>query len=172
MAEEFDANLAEFMDDGALGSLGAELVEEFDKDIGDRKDWMQTYVDGLKLLGLKYEERTEPWNVKRLQSLCERGWITRLPSGNKYAKRDVYEVTIKTQRVINNIYSILNGDGFPTITQRMNKRRKRYLETRYKNFMASMVEEIKENKKKEAEFAAAQEAERLRNERIRRSRGQ
>ena len=119
----------------------------------------------------KYE-KTMPWNVKRLQSLCERGWITRLPSGNKYAKRDVYEVTIKTQRVINNVYSILNGDGFPTITQRMNKRRKRYLETRYKNFMASMVEEIKENKKKEAEFAAAQEAERLRNERIRRSRGQ
>jgi DNA-binding MarR family transcriptional regulator len=119
----------------------------------------------------KYE-KTMPWNVKRLQSLCERGWITRLPSGNKYAKRDVYEVTIKTQRVINNIYSILNGDGFPTITQRMDKRRKRYLETRYKNFMASMVEEIKENKKKEAEFAAAQEAERLRNERIRRSRGQ
>ena len=109
----------------------------------------------------KYE-KTMPWNVKRLQSLCERGWITRLPSGNKYAKRDVYEVTIKTQRVINNIYSILNGDGFPTITQRMNKRRKRYLETRYKNFMATMVEEIKENKKKEAEFAAAQEAERLR----------
>ena len=119
----------------------------------------------------KYE-KTMPCNVKRLQSLCERGWITRLPSGNKYAKRDVYEVTIKTQRVINNIYSILNGDGFPTITQRMNKRRKRYLETRYKNFMATMVEEIKENKKKEAEFAAAQEAERLRNERIRRSRGQ
>ena len=119
----------------------------------------------------KYE-KTMPWNVKRLQSLCERGWITRLPSGNKYAKRDVYEVTIKTQRVINNIYSILNGDGFPTITQRMDRRRKRYLETRYKNFMATMVEEIKENKKKEAEFAAAQEAERLRNERIRRSRGQ
>jgi hypothetical protein len=61
-AEEFDANLAEFMDDGALGTLGSELVEEFDKDIGDRKDWMKTYVDGLKLLGLKYEERTEPWN--------------------------------------------------------------------------------------------------------------
>ena len=54
----------------------------------------------------KYE-KTLPWDAKRLQSLCERGWITRLPSGNKYAKRDVYEVTIKTQRVINNIYSIL-----------------------------------------------------------------
>jgi hypothetical protein len=61
-ADTFDANLAEYMDANALDSLGADLVEEFDKDIGDRKDWMQTYVDGLKLLGLKYEERTEPWN--------------------------------------------------------------------------------------------------------------
>ena len=61
-AEEFDANLAEFMDDNVLGTLGSELIEDFGKDIMDRKDWMQTYVDGLKLLGLKYEERTEPWN--------------------------------------------------------------------------------------------------------------
>jgi hypothetical protein len=61
-ADTFDANLAEYMDANELDSLGAELVEDFDKDIGDRKDWMQTYVDGLKLLGLKYEERTEPWN--------------------------------------------------------------------------------------------------------------
>jgi hypothetical protein len=60
-ADTFDANLAEYIDAAVIDSLGAELVEEFDKDIGDRKDWMQTYVDGLKLLGLKYEERTEPW---------------------------------------------------------------------------------------------------------------
>jgi len=59
--EDFDANLADFMDDSALDSLGGELVADFDKDIGDRKDWIRTYVDGLKLLGLKYEERTEPW---------------------------------------------------------------------------------------------------------------
>ena len=61
-AEDFDANLAEFMDGNALDTLGSELIEDFGKDIMDRKDWMQTYVDGLKLLGLKYEERTEPWN--------------------------------------------------------------------------------------------------------------
>jgi hypothetical protein len=60
-AEEFDANLAEFMDDSELQSLGEELIEDFGKDVNDRKDWMQTYVDGLKLLGLKYEDRTEPW---------------------------------------------------------------------------------------------------------------
>jgi len=60
-ADDFDANLAEFMDDGVLDTLGKDLVEDFDKDVGDRKDWIQTYVDGLKLLGLKYEDRTEPW---------------------------------------------------------------------------------------------------------------
>jgi hypothetical protein len=50
------------MDDDELDSLGARrLVEDFGKDIMDRKDWIKTYVDGLKLLGLKYEERTEPW---------------------------------------------------------------------------------------------------------------
>jgi hypothetical protein len=58
---DFDANLAEFMDESALQSLGEDLVEDFEKDVNDRKDWIQTYVDGLKLLGLKYEERTEPW---------------------------------------------------------------------------------------------------------------
>jgi hypothetical protein len=60
-ADTFDANLAEYMDDSALQSLGMELVEDFDKDIQDRRDWIKTYVDGLKLLGLNYEERTEPW---------------------------------------------------------------------------------------------------------------
>jgi len=61
-ADDFDANLAEYMDDSDLASLGSELVDDFTKDVADRKDWIQTYVDGLKLLGLKYEERTEPWN--------------------------------------------------------------------------------------------------------------
>ncbi len=59
--EDFDANLADFMDTSALDTLGKELVDDFTKDIGDRKEWIQTYVDGLKLLGLKYEDRTEPW---------------------------------------------------------------------------------------------------------------
>jgi hypothetical protein len=59
--EDFDANLADFMDDSELEGLGADLVAEFDKDIDDRKEWIKTYVEGLKLLGLKYEDRTEPW---------------------------------------------------------------------------------------------------------------
>jgi hypothetical protein len=60
-AETFDANLAEYMDDGELSGLAEELVGDFDKDQMDRRDWIKTYVDGLKLLGLNYEERTEPW---------------------------------------------------------------------------------------------------------------
>ena len=60
-ADTFNANLAEYMDDNDLDSLGQDLVEDFDKDIQDRRDWIKTYVDGLKLLGLQYEERTEPW---------------------------------------------------------------------------------------------------------------
>ena len=60
-AETFDANLAEYMDNGDLSGLAEELVSDFDKDTMDRRDWIKTYVDGLKLLGLNYEERTEPW---------------------------------------------------------------------------------------------------------------
>ena len=60
-SEDFDMNLAEEMDDSDLQSLGEDLVADFEKDLMDRKDWIKTYVDGLKLLGLNYEERTEPW---------------------------------------------------------------------------------------------------------------
>ena len=62
MAEEFDANLAEFMDDGDLQSLASELVALVDADINSRKDWTEMFVKGLEVLGMKYEERTEPWN--------------------------------------------------------------------------------------------------------------
>jgi hypothetical protein len=60
-AEDFDANLAEYMDEGELSSIAGDLIGDFDNDIASRKDWIQTYVDGLELLGLKIEERTEPW---------------------------------------------------------------------------------------------------------------
>ena len=60
--EDFDANIADFISDSELSRLSSELISDFEKDLNDRKDWIQTYVEGLKLLGLKYEERTEPWN--------------------------------------------------------------------------------------------------------------
>jgi len=61
MDDEFNDNLAEYIDESVLQSLASELTGDFDDDISSRKDWMQTYVDGLELLGMKIEERTEPW---------------------------------------------------------------------------------------------------------------
>jgi hypothetical protein len=59
--DEFNTNLAEDMDEGQLTELSGDLVGEYDADINSRKDWLTTYVDGLELLGLKVEDRTEPW---------------------------------------------------------------------------------------------------------------
>jgi hypothetical protein len=61
MDDEFNDNLAEFMDDRALATLASELTSDYEDDVSSRKDWMQTYVDGLELLGMKIEERSEPW---------------------------------------------------------------------------------------------------------------
>jgi hypothetical protein len=58
---EFGENLAEHISESVLQSLASDLISDFEDDIGARKDWMQTYVDGLELLGMKIEERTEPW---------------------------------------------------------------------------------------------------------------
>ena len=62
IAEDFGANLAEYMDDGELQTLASELVSLVDADINSRKDWTEMFVKGLEVLGMKYEERTEPWN--------------------------------------------------------------------------------------------------------------
>jgi hypothetical protein len=59
--DEFNDNLAEDMDEGQLTELSGDLIGEYDADISSRKDWLTTYVDGLELLGLKVEDRTEPW---------------------------------------------------------------------------------------------------------------
>jgi len=60
--EDFGANLAEEMDEGALNSMAGDLASDIDNDKASRKDWEKAYVEGLKLLGLQIEERTEPWN--------------------------------------------------------------------------------------------------------------
>ena len=59
--EDFDANLAEYLPESVLASLASDLISDFEEDLASRKDWIQTYVDGLELLGLKIEERSEPW---------------------------------------------------------------------------------------------------------------
>jgi hypothetical protein len=60
--DDFHANLAEEMDESALQSLANDLAGDVSNDIASRKDWEDAYREGLTLLGLKYEERTEPWS--------------------------------------------------------------------------------------------------------------
>ena len=59
--DDFGQNLAELIDDGDLQSIASDLSEDIDNDRNSRKDWEKAYTDGLKLLGLQFEERTEPW---------------------------------------------------------------------------------------------------------------
>ena len=59
--EGFGDNLAEYMDAGELQKIASDLIEMVDADINSRKDWVDMYVKGLDVLGMKYEERTEPW---------------------------------------------------------------------------------------------------------------
>jgi hypothetical protein len=60
--ESFDSNLAEYMDEKDLTMLSSELLGLVDADIASRKDWVDAYVKGLEVLGMKYDERTEPWS--------------------------------------------------------------------------------------------------------------
>ena len=59
---EFGENLAELLDEGGLQDLSGDLVELIETDIGSRKEWADTFVKGMDVLGFKYEERTEPWD--------------------------------------------------------------------------------------------------------------
>jgi len=60
-AEDFDANLAEYLDDRELAQICGDLLGDVESDVSSRKEWMQTYTDGIELLGMKLEERSEPW---------------------------------------------------------------------------------------------------------------
>ncbi len=59
---DFKENLAETLDEKVIQAIASDLVADFESDVSSRKDWIQTYVDGLELLGMKIEERTEPWS--------------------------------------------------------------------------------------------------------------
>lgn len=59
--DDFNANLAEVLPEDVLQEIAGDVISDYDDDIASRKDWMQTYVDGLELLGMKIEERSEPW---------------------------------------------------------------------------------------------------------------
>lgn len=59
--EGFDDNLAEYIDDAELASIASELIDDYQSDRESRRDWEKAYVEGLNLLGMKYEQRTTPW---------------------------------------------------------------------------------------------------------------
>ena len=61
MGAPFDANLAEYLDDGTLTELSSELIGHVEADTSSRKEWADSFVKGLDVLGFKYEERVEPW---------------------------------------------------------------------------------------------------------------
>ena len=58
---DFDVNIAEFLEENELRGLSQDLLGQVDGDVDSRKDWADTFVKGLDVLGFKYEERTEPW---------------------------------------------------------------------------------------------------------------
>ena len=59
--DDFNENLADMLDEGQLAQLAGDLTGDYEDDVNSRKDWIETYVDGLELLGMKLEDRTEPW---------------------------------------------------------------------------------------------------------------
>jgi len=60
--DEFNENLVEVLPPSVVESLASDLAEDIDNDLASRKDWEKMYKDGITLLGLKFEERTEPWD--------------------------------------------------------------------------------------------------------------
>ena len=60
-ADDFDANLAEYLSEKELSQICGDLLGDVESDVASRKDWMQTYTDGIELLGMKIETRSEPW---------------------------------------------------------------------------------------------------------------
>ena len=62
LGPDHDSNLAEFLEDAQLEELASELIENFTTDRQSRGDWAKSYVKGLDLLGMKIEERQQPWS--------------------------------------------------------------------------------------------------------------
>ncbi len=60
-AAPFDANLADYLEDSQLEEVSGDLCDAVEGDVAARRDWADSYVAGLDVLGMKYEERTEPW---------------------------------------------------------------------------------------------------------------
>jgi hypothetical protein len=116
--EGFDDNLAEYLPEGMISSLAGDLIRDIDNDKASRKDWEKSYTEGLKLLGLQMEERTEPWNgacgvfhpmiteaVVRFQAET----ITEtFPAQGPVKAKIIGKVTIDTKEVASNVEDDMN----------------------------------------------------------------
>ena len=58
---DHNSNLAEFLEDGDLEKMASDLIDDFESDRTSRKEWSRSYIKGLDLLGMKIEERSQPW---------------------------------------------------------------------------------------------------------------
>ena len=58
---DHNSNLAEFIEDADLEKMASDLIDDFVSDRASRKEWSRSYIKGLDLLGMKIEERSQPW---------------------------------------------------------------------------------------------------------------
>ncbi|MHC4356232.1 MAG: hypothetical protein ACYS0H_26310, partial [Planctomycetota bacterium] len=110
-----NSNLADHMTDSELAEVASDLVNKYEADEESRQDWKQTYIDGIDLLGLKFEERTEPWqgacgvfhpllaeSVVRFQSqTIQEIFPASGPAKAKLAGKETPERVEQTHRVVN-----------------------------------------------------------------------
>ena len=109
----FDANLAEYIDDSDLGSIASDLINEIEEDMSARQDWEDTYKRGIELLGMNYEERSQPFEgasgvvhpllAESVTQFQAQAYREMLPAGGPVRTQvmgvDNPEVSLQAQRV-------------------------------------------------------------------------
>ena len=114
--ENFYKNLAEDMDDRSLGRLALDLIADYKKDRVSRLDWEQTYVQGLDLLGFKYQDMTRPFQgatgvthpllAESVTQFQAQAYKELLPSEGPVRTQVVVQ-ELQRQRTKHNVYKIL-----------------------------------------------------------------
>ena len=120
-----DANLAEFLDDSTLGEIAVDLIGSFEDDVSSRDEWEDTYVKGLELLGVKVEERSQPFEgasavthpliSESVTQFQAQAYKELLPAGGPIKTRIVGVATKEVEQQANRVKEYLNY----LITERM-----------------------------------------------------
>ena len=116
--DPFYDNLAEDMDEDLLTEIASGLMEDFEGDLSARKDWLETYADGMELLGLKIEDRTEPWSgacgvyhpllSEALVKFQSETVMETLPAGGPVKTKIIGKETEETQAAAANVAANMN----------------------------------------------------------------